>query len=223
MHTLGVLGGLGPAASCYFYDMLIRLCSARQDQEHPDILLYSKASIPDRTAFLVGASKASPLPALQEGIRLLERMGARTIAVPCVTAHHFYAEMQAAAQVPVLNMLELTAQALQREGITKAALLSTQGSYISGAFAAILDQAGVKPLLPAQEPRQVLMDVIYGIKAGKMPDKIVLEAIAAPLIEQGAQKIILGCTELSLFAQAGLSANYIDPMRVLSEALLKAA
>ena len=220
MSTLGILGGLGPAASCYFYDMLIRLCPAKCDQEHPDVLLYSKASVPDRSAYLLDRGM-SPLPALAEGIRLLERAGAEVIAVPCATAHHFYREMQAAAGVPVLNMLELTAKKLREEGVARAALLATEGSYISGAFAAALEREGIAPLLPAQESRRVLMDVIYGIKSGHMPDKQVLEALAAPLIKKGAERVILGCTELSLFAQAGLPGIYIDAMRVLAEELLR--
>ena len=220
MNTLGILGGLGPAASCYFYDMLIRLCPAKQDQDHPDVLLCSKASIPDRSAYLLGNGE-SPLPALIEAIRLLEKMGAQVIAIPCATAHHFYPEMQAAAGVPVLNMLELTAKALQQQNITKAALLATEGSYVSGAFAAALERTGVTPLLPAREGRSVLMDVIYGIKSGRMPGTEVLEALAAPLIDRGAERVILGCTELSLFARAGLPESYIDAMQVLAEELLR--
>ena len=220
MNTLGILGGLGPAASCYFYDLLIRLCNARRDQDHPDVLLYSKASIPDRSACLLGQGE-SPLPALAGGVALLERAGAEAIAVPCATAHHWYPEMRAAVSVPVLNMLELTAQALRNEGVTKAALLATEGSYVSGAFAAALEREGVTPLLPAPAHRHVLMDVIYGIKSGRMPDKQVLKAHAAPLIARGAEKVILGCTELSLFAQAGLPEIYIDAMRILAEELLR--
>ena len=220
MITLGILGGLGPAASCYFYDMLVRLCPATCDQDHPDVLLYSKASIPDRSAYLLGKGE-SPLPALQEGIRLLERAGAGVISVPCATAHHFHSEMQAAANVPVLNMLELTAKALRCQGVTRAALLATEGSYVSGAFAAALEREGVAPLLPTREGRTALMDVIYGIKSGHMPGTEVLEALAAALIAQGAERVILGCTELSLFAQTGLPDIYIDAMRVLAEELLR--
>jgi len=216
---LGILGGLGPAASCYFYDLLVRLCPAKCDQDHPDLLLYSKASIPDRSAWLLGKGE-SPLPALVEGIALLERAGADVIAVPCATAHHWYPKMQAAANVPVLNMLELTAKALRREGVSKAALLATEGSYVSGAFAAALEKEGVAPLLPPKEDRQALMDVIYGIKAGRVPGTPVLEALAAPLIARGAQKVILGCTELSLFIREGLPELYIDAMQVLAEELL---
>jgi len=218
LNTLGILGGLGPAASCYFYDLLIQLCPARQDQDHPDVLLYSKASVPDRSAFLLGKGE-SPLPALVEGVALLERAGAGVIAVPCATAHHWYPEMRAAAGVPVLNMLELAAKALRREGVTKAALLATEGSYVSGAFAAALEQEGVAPLLPSKEGRQALMDVIYGIKSGRMPGTQVLEALAAPLVARGAERVILGCTELSLFTD--LPEIYIDAMQVLAEELLQ--
>jgi len=219
-NTLGILGGLGPAASCYFYDLLVRLCPAARDQDHPDLLLYSRASIPDRSAFLLGRGE-SPLPALREGIRLLARAGAGAIAVPCATAHHWHGGMQAATDVPVLNMLELTAQSLQKQGVTRAALLATEGSYVSGAFANTLENAGVAPLLPTREGRRALMDVIYGIKSGHMPDVEVLEALASPLLAQGAEKVILGCTELSLFAKAGLPGMYIDAMQVLAQALLQ--
>jgi len=216
---LGILGGLGPAASCYFYDLLIRLCPAQRDQEHPDVLLYSKASIPDRSACLLGRGE-SPLPALTEGVALLERAGVDVIAVPCATAHHWYPEMRAAARVPVLNMLELTAKALRWEGVTKAALLATEGSYVSGAFAAALEREGIAPLLPSREGRRALMDVIYGIKSGYMPGTQVLESLAAPLVARGAEKVVLGCTELSLFAREGLPDPYIDAMRVLAQELL---
>ena len=218
-NTLGILGGLGPAASSYFYDMLVRLCPAKRDQDHPDLLIYSKASIPDRSACLLGKGE-SPLPALQEGIRLLENAGASVIAVPCATAHHWYPEMQAITNVPVLNMLELTAKALQKQGVTKAALLATEGSYISGAFAAALEREGITPLLPTPEGRAALMDVIYGIKSGHLPGTPVLEALAAPMIARGGERVILGCTELSLFAREGLPELYIDAMRVLAEELL---
>ena len=218
--TLGVLGGLGPAASCYFYDLLIRRCPASRDQDHPDVIIYSKASIPDRSAYLLGAGE-SPLPALLEGLVLLERMGARAIAVPCATAHHFYPEMQAAAGVPVPNMLECTARTLRRENVTAAALLATRGSYSSGAFCRALEAAGVTPLVPSQAGTQALMDLIYGIKAGGPPIAAALEAIAAPLLERGAQRVILGCTELSLFARAGLDLPYADPMEILADELLR--
>jgi len=220
--TLGVLGGLGPAASCRFYALLVQRRSAARDQDHPDVILYSKASVPDRSAWLVnGEAAENPLPALLEGLALLERTGASAIAVPCATAHHFYREMQDAVSVPVLNMLACTAQALRREGVTKAALLATEGSYISGAFGRALENEGIEALVPGQEGMAALTELIYDIKAGSMPPAASLEAIAAPLLEQGAQRVILGCTELSLLEH--LRMPTCDPMEFLAEELLGSA
>jgi aspartate racemase len=216
LKTIGVLGGLGPAASCYFYELLTRLCPARQDQDHPDVLLYSKASVPDRSSYLLGRSNESPLPALLEGIALLERAGAQVIALPCATAHHFHPELQASASVPVLNMLALTARSLQAVGVTKTALLATEGTYASGAFREALEEAGITALMPRRDGVATLMDLIYEIKAGRMPQAQLLKAVAAPLMQQGAQRVILGCTELSLFVRGGLDDSYIDPMRILA-------
>jgi len=213
MKTIGILGGLGPVASSRFYEMLTRMCPARCDQDYPDILLYSKASVPDRTAYLLRRGE-SPLPAMISGLQALEQAGAGKIAIPCATAHHFYDELQAAVRVPVLNMLELTARALAGEGVTRVALLATEGSYHSGAFCRTLEARDITAIVPAET--KTLMDMIYAIKLGEMPENIA--AIAQPLLEQGAQRVILGCTELSMFY--GQDARYIDPMRILAQEIL---
>jgi len=215
---IGILGGLGPAAGCRFYDMLIRMCPALRDQEHPDVILYGKASVPDRSAFLLGRSDESPLPAMIGGLRTLEQAGARLIAIPCATAHHFHSELQSAIGVPILNMLALTAQFLAQGGVTRAALLATEGSYRSGAFYRALEAAGIAAIAPAEDQVQALMGMIYAIKSGNLPGKQALEDIAKPLLEQGAQRVVLGCTEFSLVG--GLSEIYVDPMRILAQEIL---
>ena len=58
--VLGIMGGLGPAASCYLYQMITDHTPAQKDQDHIDIVISSRASTPDRTAFIVGKSKDDP-------------------------------------------------------------------------------------------------------------------------------------------------------------------
>ena len=211
--TIGILGGLGPVASSRFYEMLNGMCAAGCDQDYPDVLLYSKASVPDRTAHLLGRGE-SPLPAMVEGLQVLERAGAGVIAIPCATAHHFYDELQACVNVPVLDMLELTAKALKKAKVTRAALLATEGSYASGAFCRALENAGITAIVPAET--KALMELIYAIKLGRQPESIA--NFAEPLFARGAQNVILGCTELSVFANQ--DARYIDPMRILAQEIL---
>ena len=88
--VLGIMGGLGPAASCYLYQMITDHTPAQKDQDHIDIVISSRASTPDRTAFIVGKSKDDPFDVMeQDGISLV-RYGATVLAIACNTAHYFY-------------------------------------------------------------------------------------------------------------------------------------
>ena len=97
--VLGIMGGLGPAASCYLYQMITDHTPAQKDQDHIDIVISSRASTPDRTAFIVGKSKDDPFDVMeQDGISLV-RYGATVLAIACNTAHYFYDRLAAAMQM----------------------------------------------------------------------------------------------------------------------------
>ena len=85
-RTLGVLGGLGPMSSVYFYEMLTTHTRALCDQEHLNIVLSSHAHTPDRTAYILGGSQDNPLPCMQAQVKRLVGAGAEVIAIPCNTA-----------------------------------------------------------------------------------------------------------------------------------------
>ena len=80
MKRLGVIGGLGPMASAYFLELLVRMTDAATDQEHLDVTLLCRPSIPDRTAAILGKSKDSPVPMMQAAAKELEQAGAAYIA-----------------------------------------------------------------------------------------------------------------------------------------------
>ena len=61
-QTLGVIGGLGPIATAHFMELLIRMTEAGTDQEHLDMIIYSRPSIPDRTGYILDQSRPNPLP-----------------------------------------------------------------------------------------------------------------------------------------------------------------
>lgn len=107
-NFLGVVGGLGPFASSYFYDLVINKTNALKDQDHIDMIILNHASIPDRTSYILGNSKESPLEYLKSDVKLLENIGAKYILITCNTAHYFYNELQSITSVPILNMIEDT-------------------------------------------------------------------------------------------------------------------
>lgn len=197
--TLGILGGLGPAASAYFYQMITAHTQARRDQDHLDMILASKASIPDRTDFILGKSPDSPLPSMIDGVQSLIRAGADIIAIPCNTAHYFYHEIEKISTVPVLNIVKETVRLAKHAGISKIGIMATSGTVIAGAYQQACLEEGIAFTLPCEQSQAVLMDIIYkSIKTAKTPDMTEFIGVAKELYENGAEAIILGCTELSL-------------------------
>ena len=118
--------------------------------------------------------------------------------MPCNTAHNFCPDVEAVTDVPVLNMIVLTRQALEKKGITCAGLLATSGTVQTGVYQKFFGD--IKLLTPEGEDQEAVMDMIYGgVKAGVMDyDASRVQKTAEKLIAQGAQTIILGCTELPL-------------------------
>lgn len=200
MKKLGIAGGLGPLASVLFYERLTRLTRVLSDQEHIELILYSAPFVPDRSAFLNGESSVSPLPALLEVCRVLEGLS-DVIAMPCMTAHHFYDEISRSVSVPVMDMHRVCAEELCGAGVSKAGVLATSGTVKSGRLQATLRSLGIDPVLPDEGATAAVMKIIYDIKAGLPPDSAGFRRVAEPLLARGAQMILLACTELSLFAQ----------------------
>ena len=83
--VLGVLGGLGPQATVYFSDMVVRYTEASRDQEHIPMIILNDTEIPDRTDFILGVSDESPLPKMISDAKLLESAGCSFIVIPCNT------------------------------------------------------------------------------------------------------------------------------------------
>ena len=131
---LGILGGLGPMTSAYFYELITAHTDARRDQDHIDIVLSSRASTPDRTDYILGKNKASPLPYMMEDALRLEAYGANVIVIPCNTAHYFIDEVRRSVHVPVPSIIEETAEYIKQCGYQKAGIMATAGTVASGSY-----------------------------------------------------------------------------------------
>lgn len=215
---LGVIGGLGPMATAYFMELLTRMSDAKTDQEHMEVLIYSKPSIPDRTRYILGESGESPLPAMLSAGENLRDAGAKLLAVPCVTAHYFHGELEKALGIPVIDGLAETAAYLAEEKKTCAGIMATDGSVRSGLLQNALRNRGIRSIVPEREAQRKVMAMVYDeIKAGKPADMEKFGQVSAELFERGAQVILLACTELSLIKKENvLSAGYLDILEVIA-------
>ena len=93
--TLGILGGIGPLATVYFMDLIVKMTDAVKDQDHISMIVLNHAAIPDRTEFILDNSKPNPLPVMIDDAKKLQAAGADYVVMPCNTAHYFYEQIQA--------------------------------------------------------------------------------------------------------------------------------
>jgi aspartate racemase len=228
--TIGILGGMGPEATAYFFNLIIKGTAAARDQDHIPIIIYNLPQVPERTAALLGRGP-SPLPLLRKGVRRLERAGVDFIVIPCITAHAFLSDFKTAVRVPIVSLLD-EAQRFAREeipGLKRAGLLASAGTIRSRLFHETFAAAGIGIITPTAPEQAKVMEAIFGkrgIKAGFTegnPKKMIINA-GRRLIRRGAQAIIAGCTEIPLVLQdEDIPVPLIEPLRIAARAaILKA-
>ena len=219
MKTLGVIGGLGPMATAYFMELVTTMTDAARDQDHIDMLIFSRPRTPDRTGFILGSSSENPLPVMADSAVRLAAEGAQVLAIPCNTAHYFHAQVQEAVSVPVLHMIRETAQYLKSHGITQAGIMATDGTIRTGLYQNALAEQGIAAVIPSADAQKKVMHLIYeNVKAGKPPEMELFHAVNKELKQQGAQAVLMACTELSVIKKSNdLGGGILDTMEVLAK------
>ena len=224
---IGILGGMGPEATADLYHRIVRATPAERDQDHPRTIIYSNTKVPDRTAAIIGDGP-NPLNEMIKAGTALEKAGADFLIMPCNTAHYFIDGLRASLGIPVLDMIELTAEALIENlpNSRSVGLIATDGTVKSGIYDARFDAKGVKIVVPSKGMQADTMAAIYDhIKAGDLQGgREIIQRVANELVIEGVQAILCGCTEVSLVLRDGdLKIPVIDPLQVLAEQAVKYA
>jgi aspartate racemase len=221
---VGILGGMGPAATVDFYDKLIKATPATTDQEHLRVVIWSDPTVPDRTAALIEGGP-DPSPAIEYGARQLAAAGADVIAVACNTAHAFLSGLGERVQVPIVHMIEETVrQILNTHPLIKhVGVLATTGTVTAGLYQAELARAELHALVPSESGQRDIMRAIGLVKAGTdLPRaRDLLARAAASLVDRGAGALVAGCTEIPLILGPGdAPVPIIDPAVAVAEAVV---
>lgn len=238
---IGIVGGVGPYAGTDLLNKIFNNTLASSDQDHLDAILLSMASkIEDRTEFLIGIVEVNPGLALVEVLLKLEKSGATIAGIPCNTAHSeeifkvIQLELEKAkSTIQVLNMIDETVSFISSHypKVTKVGVLSTTGTYKSKLYASALTLKGYEVIVPTMKMQEEIIhpaiyDKTYGIKTISNPihtqaRENLLMGISF-LKEQGAEIVILGCTEIPLaITESKINdALTIDPTNILARALI---
>lgn len=224
--AIGIIGGMGPAATVDLFKKIVENTAADCDAEHVRVFMDCQPTIPDRTKAILSNGE-SPVPYLAESAKKLASIGADFLIMPCNTSHYFYEELSALSPVPVMNMIRETAKFLHSQGARKVGLLATDGTIQAGVYQKELEVFGIEALCPSAEGQREVMRLIYdGVKADapEFPAEAMRE-IVKDLFLQGATVLVLGCSELPLgFERYGIPLeNTVDAVEVLARAAITEA
>lgn len=216
--VLGVLGGMGPAATVAFLARLQALTPAKGDADHVRVVMDLNPRVPDRNT-RPGEAEAE----LGEMARRLVDAGAEVLAMPCNTAHA-QADGIRSAGAPFLDMIALTAEAARATGAAKVGVLATPGG--EALYREALAAHGMEVMLLEGGDREAFMTLVYGVKAGDVGQAARggMRTLAAALISRGADAVIAGCTEVPLLLGAEDAAvPLVDSAEVLAGACVEAS
>ncbi len=227
--TVGIIGGMGPEATSDFFQKLIKATPAIKDQDHLRVIIDSNTNIPDRVQAILG-NGPSPVAEIVKSVKLLEKAGAEIYVMPCNTAHYYYGEIAKEVEGEFFHIMKVVANHIVSKypAVEKVGLLATTGTIDSGLYHKAFKEFGLKTIVPDDFTQLEVMEAIFapwGIKAGKYKDaKTVLKRSAQKLISNGAELIVMGCTDLPLaLEKKDVQVNLLDSSEVLANEVVAKA
>ena len=228
MHKrIGILGGLSPESTIEYYQYITRTYTQRYgDYGYPEIIIYSVSFQPyviwpkDGRWDLIAAG-------LGEAAQRLQKAGADFIVIATNTMHMVVDEIRSQVDIPILSLLDVVADAIEAKELNKVGLLGTSFTMSNRFYHKTLEPRGIQVLTPSLEDQATINRIIYDeLVAGKiLPEsRASYLQIMHYLEKQGAQGMILGCTEIPLLIkQHDTSLPLFDTSLLHAEAALNYA
>ena len=161
-NFFSILGGMGTLATESFVRILNRRTQTHKDQDYLNYVLFNHATVPDRTAYILDNTLENPVPYLMDDIEKQNLLKPNFIVLTCNTAHYFFDELQAAAEIEILHMPREAAKVVFEKGVTgKVAFLGTEGSVKAGIYEKELRQLGLDVYLPEPAIQKKVNTLIY--------------------------------------------------------------
>ena len=220
---------MGSEATYDLFRSIVDQTRATKDGDHLPIIIYNNPSVPDRSDFILGIG-TDPVPSLIESARKLEFWGADFLVMPCNTAHYFIEDIRKAVSIPLINMIDESANRVKEiyPDIQSLGLVSTLGVYKTNVYNKSYKEKGLDIIFPDEQHRQNIMNAIYGnqgIKAGyKKEVAMLVQPAVNQLLDMGAQAIVTGCTEIPLILNyLNIPVPIVNPTRILARRSIEMA
>ncbi len=217
MKKIGVVGGLGPESTLYYYRIFIDLCRQIEDLDgaYPEVIIYSvnmKEIMAQRSSGQEDAAQVK----LLEAIGSLHKAGADFAIIACNAMHRYYDEIASKSPIPLLSIVEEACKEVARLGLTKVGLFGAAPTMKSGFYQKVFDKSGISMVVPSDEEQayisgRVVNELARGIFTGETRDAFL--KIARRLKDElSIQGLILGCTEIPLLLDKSCAEKLGIPM-----------
>lgn len=222
--AIGILGGMGPQASAYMYQLLIELSienfRATNNDDFPEIVLHS-IPVPD---FISNKKeKGTAFEMLKSSVERMNELNISYLSVPCNTAHLLLDDLRRISKAPLISMIDQVVAAVKADKVTRVGVLGAPCTLQSNLYQDALHNNDITSIVPSASCYDLLEKTIRNVLKGTASDfdAKALWEIALGLREQGAEGIVLGCTELPLVFPFKREFRVYDSVEVLSMALLE--
>ena len=221
-RRIGIIGGMGPAATVQLMTAVIARTPVLDDQDHVPMIVDNNPRVPSRIKALIDGTGEDPGPVLQRMARGLEAAGAQALAMPCNTAHHYAARIADAVDIPLLDMVELSARQLEVKGVGRVGILGSPALRLAGVFDRAFSERGLTALYPEDDAGMLAAIRAIKVVSGQSPEtQRILTAAAGKLRDRGATLLLVACTEFSLMVDAIAGHGpVLDTLDILADAVV---
>lgn len=211
-YKLGILGGMGPLATAKLFEKIIKFTDAKSDQDHIEMVILNKCTIPDRTNAIFENGE-SPINKINEGINELINNGCEYFIIPCNTAHYFKKYFNLQGKIKFIDMVEECLNyLLTNYKDKKICVLATSGTVKTNIYG---ENKSLNIIYPDSETQNKIMNIIYKTKSGFDMFEDLQEIVNFPVYDI----YLLACTELSIYKER-LMNNTIDAMDILVKSVI---
>ena len=203
MKKIGIVGGLGPESTLYYYRIFIDLCRQIDELEvgYPELVIYSVNMREIIKLRDDGQEDAAQLKLL-EAIDSLHKAGADFAIIACNAMHQYYDEIAPKSTIPLMSIVEEACKEVVRLGLTKVGLFGAAPTMKSGFYQKVFAENGIAIVVPSDEEQayisgKVVAELAHGVFLDETRDEY-LKIARRMKDEQSIQGLILGCTEIPL-------------------------
>ena len=204
MKTIGLIGGMSWESSATYYQIINQTIKEELGGLHSAKCILYSVDFQEIEHYQANGDWEKSAQVLSNGAISLEKAGADFILICTNTMHKVAPQIQSKIQIPILHIADLTAEELLKKSIKKVALLGTKYTMEQNFYKNRLTEKGIEVIIPNDDDRAVVNQTIYeelclGIISPSSKKKFI--EIIMKLSTQGAEGIILGCTEIGLLVQ----------------------